>query len=321
MPFDLFSTFLLVALSFQAQSEEGSGTTEVKKPKAVTLIELKDGAESPKEALLAFVAASQAADDEAALLMIDPQIRTLLRPEMEVEDVILELRKVELFYAGDRPEKLFGALRVLSPIVIAYASRDLANLNSAEILDSRTIDDSRVVFKTLTTQRSYHDDGTTRTVQEFLAIRSDRKWYVFRPIGMLIAYLRNDFGWSQTENGETLPGILQIERNIPIADGKTADFVVSYRVSIESIHKELAAVAKSEAAVKNLRSAERLRRLMRVVELKARQGDFKNRKELQEAFKAVETSIDELIGNSVGLLTPSINRMAKQAEDANVGQK
>ena len=101
-------TVMLLAVAQAAADEkppadDGSTASSpaADKPVAPETVELLDGADSAEGALTAFVAASKAADDQAALLMVDPPIRRLLLPEIAIEKFAMDSVLIEHALFGE----------------------------------------------------------------------------------------------------------------------------------------------------------------------------------------------------------------------------
>ena len=155
-----------VAADETTKADEGSAASEpaADKPALPETVDLLDGADSAEGALTAFVAASKAADDVAALLMVDPPIRKLLIPEIAIEKFAMDSVLIEHALFGEEKNAVGGNL-------FYCAQRELINIQSIGIIDTSAVDAARIIFTILSTGPSYHDDGDMRILQELMAIR------------------------------------------------------------------------------------------------------------------------------------------------------
>ncbi|MEZ6061879.1 MAG: hypothetical protein R3C19_16160 [Planctomycetaceae bacterium] len=113
---------------------------------------------------------------KATLLMFDPGVRSLFRTEMIVERTLFESTISE--YAT------FGR-RISNSGRCNFTRNDLVRPRSAKILETRRIDDDRTVMTVLTTEKSC-DDEDIRVIRQYVAVRMNDRWYLFRPLGSLI---------------------------------------------------------------------------------------------------------------------------------------
>lgn len=101
-----------VAADEKTRTDDGSTASSptADKPAVPKTVELLDGAYSAEGALTAFVAASKAADDQAALLMVDPPIRRLLIPEIAIEKFGMDSVLIEHALFGEEKNAVGGIL-------------------------------------------------------------------------------------------------------------------------------------------------------------------------------------------------------------------
>ena len=85
----------------------------VEKSAVPETVELLDGADSAEGAVTVFVAASKAADDQAALLMVDPPIRRLLIPEIAIEKFAMDSVLIERAIFGEEKN-------AVSPYIVPF---------------------------------------------------------------------------------------------------------------------------------------------------------------------------------------------------------
>ena len=123
------------------------------------------------------------------------------------------------------------------------------------------MDDDRVVFTVYTTEGRYHDEGNTHTVNEILAVRRAGKWYLFKLIGMLANYFRED-GWPE---GAEVPMLLVKKGEPDRPNRRDADFELEFLVPIESMHAELVRCSESPEITECLVLSSRLDRFLKSV--------------------------------------------------------
>jgi len=260
----------------------------------IPVVDLQDGASNAEEALQFYLKTSQAYDHEAALLMVDPPIRNLLIPEMAMERYALDGMFVERALFGHDPKSIEG-------MFILFAQRDLINIRQIETLESRKVDDNRVVFTILTTEDSYHSDQTIHVVRLMLVNRRNGRWYVFRPFGMLYSILNSQEG---PQGADYVVGSKQDSKESPNRRG--AEFEEVYSIPIESVHQGLVGAAETEAATTSVVMASKLSRHFQSVWNQAKVGKFTSREMLRK-----ELSIQNAVGEKLNemrwnMLSPEV---------------
>ena len=284
-----------------AEAAKAQADDELNSP---VVVDLQDGAASPDAALAAYVAASDAGDDEAALLMVDPPTRRLFALEMAMERYAIHSTILERAIFGERQFEVGGML-------FLSAGRDLVRVRSIKQLAKRVVDENRVVFTVLTTEKSYHDDGDIHNVREYLAIRRSGKWYIFRPFGLLSMVLREP-GFAGVS--EDQPPFLRVKRNSEETPNREdADFEVEYLVPLEVIHEHLVQLADDPGIEQCQQLAEKINRYFTSVGNRAIRDDYANRAELSKALAPVEDWFDELHDKWGDALSLKISELAKHA--------
>lgn len=199
--------------------------------------------------------------------MVDPPIQKLLIPEIVIERSAIDSMIIDQAFFGEDKQRVSG-------ILFHFAWRDLINLKSAEILETRIVDENRVVFTVYSTEWSYHDDGDTTTVQDILAVRRSEKWYVVRLFGMLTHYFRGN----DAESDKTKRPLLQSKNGAAgVPNRRNADYQLQFNLPIEFIHAELVECSKSKQMTECLALASQLQRHFKSVENQAKRGRIKSR--------------------------------------------
>lgn len=218
---------------------------------------------------------------------------------MAVERLAIDSALLENASFGERKFAVSGNL-------FWFALRDLVRIRSIELLETRIVDDRRVVFTVRTTEKSYHEDKHIHIERQVLAIRRSSRWYVFRPYGILQSVLRGN--WSFDEDIEQIP-VLQVNR--PAVDEKDpeVDYQLEYLIPIEVIHEHLAEAAKAPEFVEYGRAAQELNRRFRSVVARAKRGDFKERADLRSALDPLEPMINNL-ADAPTILGPGLQKLA-----------
>lgn len=268
-------------------------------------VDLQDGAASSQAALTAYVAASSVGDEEAALLMVDPPIRHLLIPEMAIERHAFQSTIIERAMFGKREVEFGGML-------FYCAGRDLVRVRSIKQLDSRVVDDDRVVVTVLTTEQSYHGLGDINIVRQYLTIRRSGRWYLFRPFGLITQWLREPL--PLTEQDE-LPPLIGLKRNSEKTPNREdAIFEIEYMVPIEVIHEHLVLMAHDPAIEECQQVAEKLNRYYASVVNRTIRGDYPERAELLKALTPISAWTNELNEKWGLVLQSGIQALAKRTQ-------
>lgn len=266
------------------------------------VVELLDGASSAKSALNAMVSASNAGDDQAVMLLIDPAIRPILRPNVAVERFAVDSSILERGLFGEKQFNVGGML-------FWFTLRDLVRIRSVKLLSKRVVDDKRVVFTVLTTEKSYHEDEHIHTVRHFLAIQRSGRWYLFRPFGMLASLLE---GTIPTVDPKEKVPLLRVHRS---SDERTnredAEYEVEYLLPIELIHEHLVQAANDPKIKEYNQIAEKLRRCYDSIVSRAKRGDYRSRSELNAAIAPLEDWAETLT-LTTGSCSPGLQKLAQQ---------
>ena len=264
-------------------------------------VELLDGADSAEDALTAFVAASRAADDQAALLMVDPPIRKILIPEIAVERLAMDSVLTEYALFGENKNDIGGML-------FYHAQRALINIQSVRILNTRIVDEDRVVFTVVSTSLGYDDEGTNSLVEEIMAIRRLGKWHVFKLFGvMTVMFLEGSLD-------EEDVGPLLREKRVPreLPPGLSADGEAEFVVPIELVHAEFVRSADSPETAAGQIMANRLERLQNSINNRAKRGEYKTRGDLKRAFDQADLLTKEILTKHLEAIRHTSKKLAKE---------
>ncbi|PHQ34289.1 hypothetical protein CEE69_16020 [Rhodopirellula bahusiensis] len=266
------------------------------------MVELLDGADSAEAALKAMVAASNAGDDQAAMLLVDPAIRPLLLPSIAIERYAIDSYFLETRAFGEDKKFRGGQL-------FHFTLRDLVRIRSIKQLEKRLVDDKRVVFTVLTTEKSYHEEKHIHNVRSFLAIQRSDRWYLFRPFGELTNLLCGIDPWQDTNEPVKLLQVHQSDDEH--SNRKNADYELEYRLPIELIHEHLVEAASAPEIKGANQLASRLQRHYDSIVNRAKRGDYQSRRELKDAMDPIEDWADILSGTTASL-APGLLEFAKK---------
>lgn len=298
-------TLLLAAAPMAADEKKTAAegradvSPAVDKPDAPEVVELLDGADSAESALAAFVAASKAADDQAALLMVDPPIRRLLIPEIAIEKFAMDSTLTEYAIFGEDKKETGG-------ILFYCAQRDLINIRTIEIINTSPIDADRRIFTIVSTGPSYHADGDMRIVQEIMAIRRSEKWYVFRLFGAMTNLFRES---TNTPHGAV--ELLHVKRGTEESPNRrNADFELKFSVPFEKLHTELVRTSESVDIAECIVLADRIDRLRNSIVNRARRGEYRTRESLRDAFRQSRPLVDDILKRQASALQPALLNLA-----------
>lgn len=285
----------------KADDGNAASTPAVDKPAVPETVELLDGADSAEDALTAFVAASKAADDQAALLMVDPPIRKILIPEIAVERLAMDSVLTEYALFGENKNEIGGML-------FFHAQRALINIQSVRIINTRIVDDDRVVFTVVSTSLGYDGEGTSSLVEEIMAIRRLGKWHVFKLFGvMTMMFLEGSLD-------EEDVGPLLREKQAPreLLPGLSADGEVEFVVPIELVHAEFVRSSESPETAAGQILANRLERLQNSINNRAKRGEYKTRGDLKTAFDQADSLTKEILTKHLEAIRHASKKLAKE---------
>jgi hypothetical protein len=248
----------------------------------------------------AFVAAAQAGDVEAALAMIDPQVRPLIAIE-----VLLEEYMIEMFTLRDwvmTKEQRQFSFNNFGAIPAVYAKQDMLRIREIDVRDERPSmvegagdgEDERVLLDVDWRVRPWYatdrneSDGISVTM---LAVRRDDRWYLFHPFGAVNRALGASVG--SAEEGES---VLFAEREkAEEGDSVRTVFRLTYQVPIEVVDEELAEAAQSDEAEDLLVQGREMARFIRTLRYRVMRGDFADIKELDAALADPDDVLESLV--------------------------
>jgi hypothetical protein len=305
MFFWLIAMLLAVAPSEadeKTTADDGSAASSpvADKPALPETVELRDGADSAEGALTAFVAASKAADDQAALLMVDPPIRRLLLPEIAIEKFAMDSVLIEHALFGEEKNAVGG-------ILFYCAQRELINIQSIEIINTSVVDADRVIFTILSTGLSYHHDGDMRIVQDLMAIRRAEKWYVFKLFGVMTNEFREN---TDAANGAV--ALLHVKRGTEeMPNRRNADFELEFSVPFEKVHAELVRASESSDIAESIVLSDRLDRLRNSIVNRAKRGEYTTRAAVNAAFQQSRPMVDDILKRQTAALQSALSNLVK----------
>ena len=286
----------------QTRADDGRAASSpaANKPAVPETVDLLDGADSAEGALTAFVAASKAADDQAALLMVDPPIRRLLLPEIAIERLSMDSTLTEYAIFGEDKNEVGGML-------FYCAQRELINIQSIEIINTSSVDADRIIFTILSTGPSYHYDGNMRVVQELMAIRRGEKWYVFKLFGVMTNQFREN---TDAANGAVQ--LLHVKRGTEeMPNRRNADFELEFSVPFEKVHAELVRASESSDIAESIVLADRLDRLRNSIVNRAKRGEYTTRAAINAAFQQSRPMVDDILKRQTAALQSALLNLVK----------
>ena len=270
-----------------------------------------EGATSPGAAIESFVAASKAGDVEAALLLIDPQYRPVVRTEALLEEFIIETHLLRQLLMNDEQRKV--PWNNLGAFPLVFAKRDLLRTSQIEIRKERSSikgEDRRlldVVWKVHSWHATKEDrfDYATTTI---LSVQRENRWYLFHPFGTVSPILQGavELGYPD-ENAILKTG--RSEKDDPKTDG--TDFVVDYQVPIEVVHQELVSAAQSPEVARLLENAQNLARFHNGLKNRLISGHFENIKELDAAIDKADPVLEALLVRYLACFKQAIIKLLK----------
>jgi len=261
-------------------------------PKPVALI---DGGKSPEHVLDLYLKAAIAGDHEAALLLFDPDVRSLFRTEMIVERTVIESTIVEHGSFGEPKFRIGGML-------FLFAQRDIVRPRAMAILETRRVDDGKTVLTVVTTEKSYHDDGDIKTIRQFLAVRSRERWYLFRPLGTLLNTLRAD---------ESAESVIRVLRGAKTPLRESADFEECYDVPIETIHQQIVLLAQGDRVPAMEEQAMMARRQYEAAVTRLIRGDIESREHFRKSVTSATAGFTKVMEEQAELLRTLLAKLQK----------
>ncbi|WP_339886607.1 hypothetical protein [Rhodopirellula europaea] len=293
-------SLLVFALSSPISETINSSADEPTAPADV--VELLDGADSAEAALKAMIAASNAGDDQAAMLLVDPAIRPLLLPGIAIERYAIDSFLLKTGSFGE-DENYRGGL------LFHFTLRDLVCIRSIKLLETRVVDDKRVVFTVLTTENINHEEEQTHNVRSFLAIQRSDRWYLFRSFGELTMLFAGSLVLQGTNEPVTF---LKIHARCDDSENReNADNEFEYLLPIELIHEHLVEAATAPEIKEANQLARKSKRYYDNIVNRTKRGDYETRSELEDAMDPIEDWVDILSGTTASL-TPGLIEFAKK---------
>jgi len=311
----LFYACVASVLGLTALSAEDEPSQATVDSAGTLVVKLEDGAKSPRAAVESFVAASQAGDVEAALLLIDPQYRPVLQTEVLLEEFILESHMLRNLVMNDEQRR--APWNNLGAFPIVFAKRDLMRTSQIEIRKERpsTAGEDRRLLDVTWKTRSWHpvkEDRFDYATTTILAVRRENRWYLFHPFGTVLVILRGaeEFGYSD-ENVVLKSG--RREEDDPQTDG--TDFVIEYQVPIEVVHEELVGAAQSPNVASLLKNAQHLVRFQNGVKNQSLRGDFETLKDLEAALDKGDPVLEALLVHYLACFKPAVTKLLQNKKE------
>ena len=292
-----------------------SEPAEAPVPEASSLVvTTQEGAESPRAAIAAFAAASNAGDLEATLALIDPQVRPLIEAEALVDEYILEQLWLRNMVMTEEQRK--APFNSLGAIPVAFAKRDLLRTSQIEVLSERPSPkkDDRVLLDVNWEVRSFHsidaNDRFDYMQTTLLAVKREERWYLFYPFGMLVIWLRDASPESLTpEQQEDPPTVMRSER---VEQPGPTTFNITFAVPLEVVHENLAEVARYPETEDLVEDARKLVRFKDTLQNRAIGGDFRDEKELTAAFIPGDAVLGSLLERQDSTLQPAVKDLIER---------
>jgi hypothetical protein len=318
-----------MAVPSAGEELHGGATAESGQAKAVgaesLVVKLQSGADSPRAAVSAFVAASNAGDVEAALRLIDPQVLPLLQSEVLLEEYLLERHLLRNGVMTEQERK--SPSNNLGAFPVVYAKRDLLRTVQIDVLKERpsTAGPDRVLLDVDWKLRSWDPSDKDFPFDDIavtiLAVRREDRWYLFHPFGSIYATLlySDEYRTEGTgaENaihrGGKADTVLRSEQqDRPDADRRGIAFRVTYRVPIEVVHEQLVVAAQSAEAAELVRQAQNLVRFRNGLHNRVVRGDFRALADLDKALETGDAVFGSLVDRFHLSLQPAVNGLIRR---------
>ena len=295
-----------------AEDKPKQATVDSAEPLVVKLVE---GAKSPRAAVESFVAASQAGDVEATLLLIDPQYRPVVQTEVLLEEFILERHLLRNLVMNDEQRR--APWNNLGAFPVVYAKRDLMRTSQIEIRKERpsTVGEDRRLLDVTWKVHSWHpvkDDRFDYVTTTILAVRRENRWYLFHPFGTVFVILRGAEELGYSDENMALKSERR-EEDDPQTDG--TDFVIEYQVPIEVVHEGLVGAAQSPSVANLLKNAQQLVRFQNGLKNQSLRGDFETLKDLEAALDKGDPALEALLVHYLACFKPAVNNLLQNQNE------
>lgn len=307
------AVFLLTGAADGADQQDKDGDeTANQAPTESLVVALEDGAASPREAVSAFVAAANAGDVDASLLLLDPEVRPLIRAEVQLEEYLLETHLLRNLVMNEQERK--SPLNNLGAIPPVHGKRDLLRTRHMEVVGEResTIRDECVLLEVDWRVWSFHptrDDRFDDVSITILAVRRDERWYLFHPFGTLLTALRESTGSAPQDDEKAVVHFDRREQ--PDAERRRARFVVSYDVPLEIVHREFVAAARSPEVAQLVSEAQQLLRFKNGIRNRLIRGEFDSLSDLDTALAEGEQAFENLLFRYGSSLKGPLDRLVE----------
>lgn len=266
--------------------------TAAKNPVPVAMLPLVDGAKSPQEAISIYVKAAIAGDAEAALLMLDPAVRDYYQIEIVSEELVIQSRLIQ--------EAAFGNVKPLGGVATLFARRSLLRPKKIRILETRKINDEKIAFTVLVTEKSYHSEGDQTVIRELLCLQCNQRWHLFLNLGVMTQLLR-EFGSKE--------GLTEVLRSSKQPLRENADYQVRYKVPLETIHQHIANLSRSPEIAELLKTAQAGHRHYKSVVNRFMRGDITSRDQFRTSLEPAYSIVDKVMTERMDLTLAVIDQL------------
>lgn len=279
------------------------------------VVDPPEGAETPEKALENFSRAAVDGDVDAALKLIDPEVRPLIAMEVSMDHVVMNLKLLGTQDSQGEESKSVFQVFCFCPL---FAEREILMHKEFKVLEKRTIDADRVVFRVCRTGGKFSGESDFRVVDEVLAVRRTDRWYLFYVIGYLNSALESgpfgnlptDLNSAASSDRSTVMSLHEETDSSAIPEG--VDYEKVFHVSIQVIHKELI-VAARHPAIKECQQIQRqVDRSLRILQCRLMRGDVDNVDQRTAARRSIDESLEITTNALVEIIEKTNQRLFKQ---------
>ena len=280
------------------------------------VVDPPEGAETPEKALENFSRAAVDGDVDAALQLIDPEIRPLIAMEVSIDHVVMNLKLLGILQEknGEESKSVFQVF-YSCPL---FTEREILMHKEFRVLEKRTIDADRVVFRVCRTGGKFSGEGDCQVVDEVLAVRRTDRWYLFYVIGYLnsafesgpFGNLPTDLNSAASSDRSTVMSLHDETESSAIPEG--VDYEKVFHVPIQVIHKELIVAARHPAIKECQQIQRRVDRSLRNLQCQLMRGDFDNVDQWTAAKRSIDEPLEITANALVEVIEKTNQRLFKQ---------
>ena len=280
------------------------------------VVDPPEGAETPEKALENFSRAAVDGDVDAALKLIDPEVRPLIAMEVSIDHVVMNLKLLGALQEkkGEESKSVFQVF-CFCPL---FAERDILMHKEFKVLEKRTIDADRVVFRVCRTGGKFSGEGDCHVVDEVLAVRRTDRWYLFYVIGYLnsafesgpFGNLPTDLKSAASSDRSTVMTLLDETDSSAIPEG--VDYEKVFHVQIQVIHQEMIIAARHPAIKECQQIQGRVERSLRILQCRLMRGDVDNLDQRTAAKRSIDESLEITTNALVEIIEKTNQRLFKQ---------